>query len=251
MTITSLQNPKVVEAAKLLDKKFRKQCGRYLIEGERLVSDAQKHGAEIVDVFVRESVADKFCYPDQIVVSDGVFAKLQDTVTSQGVIAVVKMPSQNPVAPRGNCVVLDAVQDPGNVGTLIRTAVACGFTDFFAVNTVDVFSPKVLRAAMSAHFCINFWQKDSMPEVFDLLRSSKIPIVAADIRGENVFSAKFAPQTALVLGNEGNGLSVYSKTHADFAVSLPMQNNFESLNVAVAGSVIMYRIFENGAFVGN
>lgn len=242
MVITSMENAKVVQAAKLLEKKHRKNSGMYLIEGERLVCDAQKHGAEIVDIFVKQSAESKFHFENQIVLSDKVFEKLQDTVTSQGVIAVAKQPHQNLALPKGNCLVLDGLQDPGNVGTLIRTAAACGFSDVIAVNCVDVFSPKVLRAAMSAHFCVNLIQHDNLAEVFDVL-SKNCQIVAADMNGENVFCAHLSNKVAVVLGNEGNGLSEYSKTHANMVVSLPMQNNFESLNVAVAGSVIMYQIF--------
>lgn len=242
MVITSTENAKVASAAKLLEKKHRKSTGLYLIEGERLVCDAFKHGAEIVDVFVKESTQDKFGFPNQIVVSDRVFSKLCDTVNSQGVLAVVKQPQRSFAEPCGNSLVLDGLQDPGNVGTLIRTAAACGFSDVFAVNCVDLFSPKVLRSAMSAHFCLNVWQFDNVEQLFPLLGCQ---IVAADMNGENVFSAQFAPKVAVVLGNEGNGLSAYSKTHADKIVSLPMKNNFESLNVAVAGSVIMYQIFAN------
>ena len=242
MVITSQDNAKVVEVSKLLDKKYRKATGRYVIEGERLVRDALKHGANVTDVFVKLGTEDKFDFENQIVVSEKVFAKMSDTVTSQGVLAVVQKPDKQPVAPIGNCLVLDGLQDPGNVGTLIRTAAASGFTDIYAVNCVDVFSPKVLRSAMSAHFCVNIWQTDDIRLVFDLLQH--VQKVAADMHGESVFRASFAERVAIILGNEGNGLSEFSKAHADKTVCLPMQNNFESLNVAVAGSVIMYKIYE-------
>lgn len=240
MLITSPDNTKVLQVAKLLDKKYRKATGMYVIEGERLVCDAQKYGAEIVDVFVKESAADKFDFSNQILVADKVFSKMSDTVTSQGVLAVVKKPERPLSAPQGNCLVLDGLQDPGNVGTLIRTAAACGFTDVYAVDTVDVYSPKVLRSAMSAHFCVNVWQAD-MQSVLETL--SGLQIVTADMSGEDVFGASFSEKVALVLGNEGNGLSDYVRANVPRSVSLPMQNEFESLNVAIAGSVIMYQIY--------
>ncbi len=242
MVITSQDNAKVVAAAKLLDKKFRKSSGRYLIEGERLVRDAIRHGANIVEIFVKESVQGQFDFENQIVVADRVFAKMCDTVTTQGVLAVVERRGDELRPPLGNCLVLDGLQDPGNVGTLIRTAAACGFTDVYAVGCVDVFSPKVLRSAMSANFCVNVWSVDSLQKVFDVLNDTLI--VAADMGGENIFNAQFDGKVAVVLGNEGNGLSGFSKTNANKIVSLPMQNNFESLNVAIAGSVIMYKIYE-------
>lgn len=245
MVITSLNNAKVAEVCKLLDKKYRKSTGMYLIEGERLVRDAVSFGAQICDVFVKESAQSKFCFENQTVVADKVFAKMSDTVSSQGVLAVVQKPNAEKAPPKGNCLVLDGLQDPGNVGTLVRTAAACGFSDVFAVNTVDMFSPKVLRSAMSAHFCVNVRQVESIESVFQSL--SDFQIVAADMQGKNVFSTEFHGKIALVLGNEGNGLSQFSKLNAHSVVSLPMQNNFESLNVAVAGSVIMYQIFGSQA----
>lgn len=243
MLITSQDNAKVKEVVKLLDKKQRKISGKYVIEGERLVRDAIKHNAVICDVFVKQSVADKFYFDGQIVLADNVFDKISDTVNTQGVIAVVKQSENTLDVPQGNCLVLDGLQDPGNVGTLIRTSASCGFSDVYAVNCVDLYSPKVVRSAMSAHFCVKLHQSDSISQVFDLLKD--ITVVCADMGGENVFDAKLHGQIALVLGNEGNGLSEFSKQNADMTVSLPMENEFESLNVAIAGSVIMYQIYAN------
>ena len=242
MVITSLDNAKIVEVAKLADKKYRRLTGQYVIEGARLISDALKHGAKLVAVYVRESNAGDYNFVDQTVVSDRVFAKMCDTVNSQGVLAVVERKSTEDLTkPTGNCLVLDGLQDPGNVGTLIRTAVACGFTDIYAVNSVDLYSPKVLRSAMSAHFCVKLHELDSIEQAFELLNG--VQTVSAHMGGANVFSTKFAKRVALILGNEGNGLSDYSLKHAAKTVALPMENGFESLNVAVAGSVIMYQIY--------
>lgn len=242
MLITSVNNPKISQVCKLSDKKFRRLSGLYVIEGERLVRDALKYGADVDAVFVKESLAEKFDFENQTLVSDKVFDKMSDTVSSQGVLAVVKKPQRVLCAPKGNCLVLDGLQDPGNVGTLIRTAAACGFTDVYAVSSVDVYSPKVLRSAMSAHFCVTVWQLDSMENLFEVLKDCVT--VAADMNGENVFETDFPEKVALILGNEGNGLSDFTRQRAEKCVSLPMSNDFESLNVAVAGSVIMYRIYQ-------
>ena len=241
MVITSLDNAKIVEVAKLADKKYRRLTKQYVIEGARLVSDALKHGAKLVSVYVRESNSQDYNFANQIVVSDRVFAKMCETVNSQGVLAVVEKSETALTKPVGNCLVLDGLQDPGNVGTLIRTAVACGFSDIYAVNSVDLYSPKVLRSAMSAHFCVKLHELDSIEEAFDLLNG--VQTVSAHMGGTNVFSTRFGKRVALILGNEGNGLSDYSLKHAAKTVALPMENGFESLNVAVAGSVIMYQIY--------
>ncbi len=243
MVITSTDNAKVQEVAKLADKKYRKFYQSYVIEGERLVRDAIFHGAQVQNIFVSESVVGELDFPNAIVVSDRVFAKMSGTVNSQGVLAVAKIPQAELVEPQGNCLILDNLQDPGNIGTLIRTAVACGFTDIYAVNCADLYSPKVVRSAMSAHFCLNLHQTDDIAKVFDV--ASKNVILACDMGGRNIFDCKFDGNVALVLGNEGNGLSAYSRANANDAICLPMANNFESLNVAVAGSVIMYQIYAN------
>ncbi|MCH5153297.1 MAG: RNA methyltransferase [Clostridiales bacterium] len=250
MVISSLTNPKIVEVTKLYDKKYRRLTNRYVIEGARLVTDAIKHGAKLVSLYVRESNAQDydFAFLDsdiQTVVSDKVFAKMCDTVNSQGVLAVVERSESELTKPTGNCLVLDGLQDPGNVGTLIRCAVACGFTDIYAVNTVDLYSPKVIRSAMSAHFCVKLHELDSIEQAFSLLEN--VQTVSAHMEGENVFSAQFSKRVALILGNEGNGLSDFSLKHSTKTVALPMENGFESLNVAVAGSVIMYQIYSQNS----
>ncbi len=241
MVITSLDNAKIAEVKRLYDKKYRRMCGRYIIEGIRLVNDAVKYGAKITSVFVKESIASNYNFDNQVIVSDKIFSKISDTVNGQGVLAVAEKFVSELKPPRSNALVLDCVQDPGNAGTLIRTAVACGFTDIYAVNSVDLYSPKVLRSAMSAHFCLNLYESGSLEETFEALRNSEI--IACDLDGENVFKSSTSGKVALVLGNEGNGLSEYSKMNCHRAVTLPMAGKFESLNVAVAGSVIMYKIF--------
>ena len=241
MVITSFDNAKIQLAAKLLDKKFRKSEGKYLIEGERLVRDAILHGAKVESVFVRQSDADKYAFNDAIVVADKVFGKLTDTISPQGVIAVVCKEAERASTPVGNCLVLDGLQDPGNVGTLLRSAVACGFSDVFAVNSVDLYSPKVLRSAMSAHFCVELHESQSIEDVLQTLSATR-QVFACDMGGENVFDVDFANPCAVVVGNEGNGISDYTKSHAKI-VALPMRGELESLNAAIAGSVVMYQIF--------
>ena len=243
MVITSVDNAKVQEVAKLADKKYRKLSQSYVIEGERLVRDAIFHGAQVQSIFVAESAKGKLDFADATIVSDRVFAKMSTTVNSQGVLAVAKIPQLELSAPKGNCLILDNLQDPGNIGTLIRTAVACGFTDIYAVNCADVYSPKVVRSAMSAHFCLNLHQTDDIAKVFEI--ASTNAILACDMGGKKIFDCSFDGNVALVLGNEGNGLSNYSRQNAHETISLPMANSFESLNVAVAGSVIMYQIYAN------
>lgn len=238
MTITSLDNANIQLVKKLADKKYRKQTGLFVIEGERLVADAVKHGAKLTKVLVRESSAQKFNYDGALVVSDRIFDKISETVNSQGIVAVVNVPESDLSEPTGNALILDGLQDPGNVGTLIRTAASCGVTDvYFCNNCVDAYSPKVLRSAMSAHFCVKIHVMTA-EEIKQVLGTATI--LVADLDGKNIFESKHGGKFALVLGNEANGVS--DSWQGEKVVSLPMKNNFESLNVAVAGSVLMYQL---------
>ena len=243
MVITSNTNSQITLLRKLqTDKKYRLKEGKYCIEGERLVKEAVRFGKKIVAIYLAESVAEKYkfdCDCPVVVVADKVFETVAQTVSTQGVIALLQMPqTDNGSAPIGKCLVLENLQDPGNLGTLLRTAVATGFLDVYLCNSTDVYAPKVLRSAMSAHFALNF-HFNSVEDAFNTLLKTH-DVVCADMGGVSVFKFSTTKPVALVLGNEGNGLSNFAKQNATSCVSLPMQNNLESLNVAVAGSVLMY-----------
>lgn len=237
MVITSASNSKVMTVRKLQDKKYRNRFKQYCIEGVRLYQEALRFGKKPQEVFVKQSLSDKLNIEGATVVEDSVFDKMSDTVSSQGLIAVLPIEDNDTVAV-GNCLVLDSLQDPGNVGTLLRTACATGFDTVYLYKCVDVYSPKCVRSAMSAHFAINLVTVDDL----DVLKRylSNCRIVSADMDGKDVSQFKCEDPIALVLGNEGNGIGDYFTEISSDVVSLSMKNNLESLNVAVAGSILMY-----------
>ncbi|MCM1042978.1 MAG: RNA methyltransferase [Corallococcus sp.] len=242
MLITSTSNAQIVLLKKLLsDNKYRDREHLYCIEGERLVCEAIKFGKQIKDVYVKESVRDKFELPHNIdvtYISDRVFDFISQTVNGQGIIATIVKEDAEICAPKGNCLILDGVRDPGNLGTLLRTAAATGFDDVYLCNCVDVYSPKVIRSAMSAHFAIRVFS-DSIERVFNFVQK-RCRILCCDMGGNDPVEYKSQDNIALVLGNEANGLCEYSRKNCNGFVGLQMKNNIESLNVAVAGSVLMY-----------
>ena len=242
MVITSNTNNQITLLRKLqTDKKYRVAEGKYCIEGERLVKEAIRFGKQILAIYVAQSAQGKFTFDvdcEPIVVADNVFASISQTVNSQGVVAVLALPQAKLQAPAGKCLIVENLQDPGNLGTLLRTAVATGFDDQNLCNSTDVYAPKVIRSAMSAHFALNL-HFGSVEQVFDVV-SPVCQLVCADMDGTNVFDFTASKPVALLLGNEGNGVSQFAKTNCHSVVSLPMKNNLESLNVAVAGSVLMY-----------
>ena len=181
MVITSASNSKVLLVRKLQDKKYRNRFKQYCIEGVRLYQEALRFGKKPLEVFVKQSLSDKLNIDGATVVEDNIFDKMSDTVSSQGLIAVLPIEDNDTVA-SGNCLVLDSLQDPGNVGTLLRTACATGFDTVYLYRCVDVYSPKCVRSAMSAHFAINLVTLDD----FDVLkqRISNCRVVCADMEGK-------------------------------------------------------------------
>ena len=152
MIINSKSNPTIKEIIKLYDKKYRQQYGKYLVEGTKPVDEclAYGHGAELI--VCTEQLAAKYDSP--IVVSETLFSAISAEKTPQGVIAVVKLPDFKPKKPDGRCLLLDRIRDPGNLGTIIRTANAAGYSQLYLINCADPFSPKVVRASMSGIFFV-------------------------------------------------------------------------------------------------
>lgn len=235
--IESTSNQIIVRTKKLSQKKYRYEYKQYLIEGKKLVEEAVKRNQSIAYVLATEEVAPSINY-DVTVVSQKVLDYLSEAVTNQGVIAVLDMQNQAPQEPIGNCLILENLQDAGNLGTILRTAVACGYNQVYLINCVDPYCPKVMRSAMSAQYVLKIYQAD-FDTVLDTV-SRKCDIICADMNGKSVFDAEVPVPHALLIGNEGNGVSVAAKQRSNLTVSLPMKNNLESLNASVCAGILMY-----------
>jgi TrmH family RNA methyltransferase len=242
--ITSASNSKILNAKKLLQKKYRDEFGKYLIEGIKLVSEAFCRNQKVDFVIVKEDCFDKFkdFLEDKafLVLEDKTFKSLTDAVNDQGILAVAYKPETKIVAPTQKCLILENIQDPSNMGAILRTAAATGYNTVYTVDCADPFSPKCMRAGMSAQFCVSI-MSGTITEVFEAVKQ-KCRILCADMKGEDIFSAKIEPFHALLFGNEGSGVSQFAFDNCDYRISLPMQNRLESLNVAVSAGVIMYTI---------
>ncbi len=250
--ITSVSNPRIKQLRSLLaNRKDRRRERLFVIEGVRLVEEALRAGARIVTLVydpehlrasergqaLLEQVRD---VRGAYVATPEVIAAVSDTVTPQGIVAAVGWPELE--ARRGGIqLVLDAVQDPGNVGTLLRSAEATGVTEVFCTSgTADVYSPKVVRAAMGAHFRLPLRQDLHWDELGDLLGPAD-NIYVADTEGRMpYYAADWRQPSVLVIGNEANGASDEARAHATKSIMIPMADEVESLNAAVAGSVILF-----------
>ena len=240
MILTSKNNPLIKETAALKEKKARKEQGMFLVEGRKMAVECQRSDFEIDRVFVAESYAGEnpFTEEQTVLVSDDVFRFLSDEKTPQGILCRIKIPSRSLTAPKGKCLLLDGVADPGNVGTIIRTANAAGYEEIYLTEEcADPYSPKSVRASMSGVFFTKIY-RGNRADILSVL--SDTPIVVADMGGENVFSFVSPKHFALAIGNEANGISDMVQEKATHTVKIPMQATLESLNAAISAGIIMY-----------
>lgn len=237
MVITSKSNPIIKEISKLSDKKFRKELGLYLIEGTKPVNECIAAGGDIVKVVCTEKLAAN--YSGAVVVSENIFSYISSEKTPQGVIAEVKIPQNTVKAPSDKCLLLDRLQDPGNLGTIIRTANAAGYREIYMTGCTDPFSPKSVRASMSGIFFTEIYQ-GSEEKILKTLEG--VPIICADMDGENIFKFRPPEKFCLCIGNEGAGISKVIKNRANFKVKIPMAESCESLNAAISAGIAMYAL---------
>lgn len=237
--ITSNSNQYIKLVKSLCDKKGRDKTGFFMLEGERLIKDIpERFEIEFFLVDEKKSESFKYITDDKkcFLCSENVIKSASDTVTPSGIIAVVKKPLNSFKLPLKNAVLLDGVSDSGNVGTIIRTAAAVGF-DVYLYNSADVYSPKTVRASMSALFKTNICEVN-YSQAAQLLENTES--YALDMDGESIFKKETGNTVTLVCGNEAHGLSDEILKLTKGKISLPMKNCMESLNVAVATSVAMY-----------
>jgi TrmH family RNA methyltransferase len=250
--ITSTSNNRIKEARKLQRRRERYAQGQVLIEGVRLVRDAWQTGAQLHHVFYApELLAGQSATTELIeqleaarveVVpcSASVFASLSDTVTPQGVAATVSLPNLPVPSPRTLTLLLDQVRDPGNAGTLLRSAAAAGVElALFGPESVDPFNEKVMRAGMGAHFRMPIRTLGQWDEALAWVDGEQ-PLYLAEAAGTMDYDAvDWSQAVTLVVGGEASGAGEWVRRRA-VAISIPMRSTTESLNAAVAGSVILF-----------
>ena len=232
--IESPNNPKIVEYAKLNNKKYRDLENLFIIEGEHLVEEAIKAGCikEIFSIDERENATQ---------VSERVMSKLSGLDTPPKVLAICHKLKEQSIS--GNILILDDIQDPGNLGTIIRSALAFGIKDIVcSLNTVDLYNNKTIRATEGMIFKINYLKRDLIPFIKDL---KDYEIITTDVNnGTNLKDLKIDNKFALIMGNEGNGVRDEIASLANHKVNIRINNECESLNVGVASSIILYELYK-------
>ena len=239
--IDSSSNQRIKNWAKLLQKKERDRTGLFLAEGNHLIEEALKAG--IVEVILSDHAED-YSFEPRIQVPSHITAKLSGSTSGAHSVAVCRQFSAKPEH-WNRILILDGVQDPGNLGTLIRTAVSFGFDAVFcSENTCDFYNEKVIRSTQGALFQIPILRED-LAVLVESLQKQGITVIATTLEKAIPLSEMEKPQqAAVILGNEGNGVRHELQEKADLRVRIEM-NGFESLNVAVAGGIIMYSLRED------
>lgn len=243
--ITSLKNPKILTWKALKERKGRRETGCFLVEGRKMVEEALASSFPVEMVLADGERMAEFELPPHVPVTtmpSHVLAAVCDTKTPQGIAAVVRM--QEPPALGSRLVALDGVQDPGNVGTILRTADAAGFDGvLLSQQCADVFSPKVLRATMGSIFRMAIRVTDDLPGALTALQAQGFSVISSQLDGTPFYSREpVGERFALVIGSEGNGVTDAVKAVATHRVKLPMRGGAESLNAAVAAGIMMYEL---------
>lgn len=240
--ITSKANSVVKNAKKLHQKKYRKSA--YLIEGWHLFEEAVQAGVTIEKVFALESYRDQLAaFPQTIWVSEEILLDLADTQTPQGIVAVIQKEEVGlPDLHQGKYLFLEDVQDPGNVGTMIRTADAAGFTGVIVSDkSADIYSLKTLRSMQGSHFHLPIYRLPVATFVEEA-KKSNLPLLATTLSRDSKDYRELSSleNFVLVMGNEGQGISSVMAESADQLVHIGMKGRAESLNVAVAAGILMF-----------
>lgn len=245
--ITSKSNPKIVQAKKLLQKKYRDEVGLFLVETKKVIQEAISAGISLQSLFVLNDNEVDFLSEIDLQnvsvfhVSNGVFKDISSTVTPDGFVAVSKKNEIVPKYQSGPFLLLDNLQNPDNFGAILRTAVATNFKQIFCINCVDEYNPKVLRASMGNQFKLNISHiaYDDVPKLF-----ANAKLYAMSMEGENLFGIEtFSQNIGFVIGNEGNGVSQTLRKYVQHTLSIPMENGIESLNASVSAGVVMYYVY--------
>ena len=247
--ITSKNNPAVVAAAKLADKKYRERTQTFAFEGIKLFREAFSAGVRFSRVFVTEEAYEKYeelsALPEGVlsVVSDAVYGKLSFESAPQGVFSVAEYFSVQTGKDSSFVILLDGVADPGNFGAVLRSAEAFGVdTVYMGGNGVDLYNPKTVRAGMGSLFRTDVRRVNDIAAHIKALQQEgfRIFATALDKRSLDIRRVDFSGKIGFVIGNEGHGISQEVIEACDGTVIIPMREGPESLNAAVASSVVMW-----------
>ena len=253
--ITSTSNVQIKQIMALLKKsKERKEQKAFVIEGRKMFEEICQEKSRVIKAYFSDSYVKEQYHGKELpdvpyeVVADSVFDAMAETVTPQGVLAIVKMPEyslEKMIEDAGTLMLLENLRDPGNLGTIIRTAEAAGVSGvILSKESVDIYNPKVIRSTMGAVYRVPFLYADDFMALLKELRNKDVRLLAAHLKGQKTFDrADYSGKVGILIGNEANGLSEEAAELANEKVLIPMAGSVESLNAAVAAALLMYEAF--------
>lgn len=251
--ISSTSNQQIKNIQNLIKKaKERKKQRVFIVEGPKMCFEAPRKLLKAV--YVSESFYEEKRYAGELknvedvteVVSDQVFKSVSDTQTPQGIMAIVQMPEYKLEdvinKEQSHILILESIQDPGNLGTMIRTGEGAGISGIIMnKTTVDIFNPKTVRATMGSLYRVPFFIADDLTETIEKLKENGIRLYAAHLKGEMPYDKPdYTKPCGFLIGNEGNGLSDEIADLADNYIKIPMAGKVESLNAAISATLLMY-----------
>lgn len=239
MIITSLENKEIKRITKLKSKKYRDELQEFIVEGEHLVEESYKN--KVLKKIILLENTDIDIDVEKIYVNYDIMKKISNLDSPPKVIGICKLLKEKEIGDR--VLILDGIQDPGNLGTIIRSAVAFNIDTIILSNdTVDMYNPKVIRSTQGMLFYINIIRTDLM-EVLPELKKNNYTLYTTNVtNGIDIKKCEKQNKFALIVGNEGNGVSKKVSDYADYTIYIKTNNNVESLNVAVATSILLYEL---------
>lgn len=247
MVISSRENNIIKEVKRLKEKKYRNE--KYIIEGHKMIDEAIQESVKIDMIVMTEEFAnhnqeyvDKIDDYKFIIVTENVFKELTEVKTPQGILAVVYKNEKRKIDKNADYIMaLDDVQDPGNIGTIIRTLDSANIKQLIvSKGTVDAYSPKVVRSTMGAIFRVNVIEVENLKDELDKLKQKGFKIVSTSLQTDKSIYDINYDKKVVVIGNEANGVSKEIQDNSDIKVKIPMLGKTESLNASVAASIMIY-----------
>lgn len=245
--ITSVNNPTVKFTNQLKNKKEIIENNLCFVESEKIIYELVNSGAKLSRLFISENKQEKHAElikkfeNNTYLVTEQVASKLSETVTNAGIFALFELPKKQEFGFNQRFLVIDNLQDPTNLGAIIRSALAFGFKNIVSINSVFPYTPKLIRSSMGYVFKINFINL-TIEELKNLKQTHNFKLVSANLNGIKPEEANLEGSYGLIIGNEGNGVSKSLQALSDVTLTIPMQNNVESLNASVSASILMYNL---------
>lgn len=253
--ISSKDNEFIKTIKKLKDKKYRDEKNEFIIEGTKLIEEAIQEKAKIKHVIICEecektnAISKKLMYEiskyDCIYVTQAVFSSITQVVAPQGIFAIVDKGNENFKSDldytEDVIIALDNIQDPGNLGTILRTVDSCGLKQIIvSKGTVDAYNPKVVRSTMGAIFRVKIIECENLAKTIKEARKHHFKLQVTSLRAEKTIYEVNYSKKVLVIGNEANGVSTEIENMADEKIRIPMLGKTESLNASVATGIVLY-----------